>query len=133
MQACPDSGPTEKPLLDKLGVKPGMRVSVLGPDEAWFLDRLRERGADVSRRKRKDSDLIFLRCDTRASLARIGGLELYIRRSGGIWMLTRKGSKEANQNDAIRAALAVGLVDNKSAAFSDERSALRLVIPLARR
>jgi hypothetical protein len=48
-------------------------------------------------------------------------------------VLTRKGSKEANQNDAIRAALEVGLVDNKNAAFADEWSALRLVIPLARR
>jgi hypothetical protein len=131
--AQPVDGPTEKPVLDKLGVKPGMRVSVLGVDEPWFLDRLRERGVDVSRRKPKDTDLIFVRRDTRESLARIGELEPYIRRSSGIWVLTRRGSKEANQNDAIRAALEVGLVDNKNAAFSDEWSALRLVIPLARR
>jgi hypothetical protein len=85
--AQPVEGPPEKPLLDKLGVKPGMRMS----------------------------------------------LEPYIRRSGGIWLLTRKGSNEANQNDAMRAGLAVGLVDNKNAAFSDEWSALRFVIPVARR
>jgi hypothetical protein len=41
--------------------------------------------------------------------------------------------KEINQNDAMRAGLAVGLVDNKIAAFSDRWSAIRFVIPLARR
>lgn len=131
--AQPAEGPPERPLLDKLGVKPGMRVSVLGVDEPWFLDRLHERGADVSTRRRRDSDLIFLRCHTRASLGRIEGLEPYLVRNGGLWVLTRKGSKEVNQNDAMRAGLAVGLVDNKNAAFSEEWSALRFVIPLARR
>jgi hypothetical protein len=101
----------------------GPAQPVDGPTEKPVLDKP----------KRNDSDLIFVRRDTRESLARIGELEPYIRRSSGIWVLTRKGSKEANQNDAIRAGLAAGLVDNKNAAFSEERSALRLVIPLARR
>jgi hypothetical protein len=123
----------EKPLLDKLGVRSGMRVSVLGQHERWFLDKLRERRADVSARRRRDSDLIFLRCETQPSLGRIGSIEPSLARNGAVWVLTRRGSKEANQNDAIRAGVVVGLVDNKSAAFSEEWSALRLVIPLARR
>ncbi len=126
--------PSQKPLLDKLGVKPGHRVSVLSLGAPWFVEDLRRRGADVSLRRRRGSDLIFLGCETREELGRIGGLEPYLRRDGAVWVITRKGSKRgANQNDAMDAGLAAGLVDNKIASFSDTHSAIRLVIPLARR
>jgi hypothetical protein len=123
----------DKPLLDKLGVKPGHRVSLLGLDEDWFVADLRGRGADVSFRRRQGSDLIFLGCGSPRDLTAIGGLERYLVRNGAVWVLTPKGVKEINQNDAMRAGLAVGLVDNKIAAFSDRWSAIRFVIPLARR
>jgi hypothetical protein len=124
----------DRPLLDKLGVKPGHRVSVLGVKDQWFLDDLRRRGADVSLRRRRDSDLIFLAAESREDLSKIAGLEPYLARNGAVWVITRKGSKAgANQNDAMRAGLAAGLVDNKIASFSETRSAIRLVIPVARR
>jgi hypothetical protein len=50
-----------RPLLDKLGVKPGARVSVVGVETTGFLDELSARGADVSaRRTRKGTDLVFV-------------------------------------------------------------------------
>ncbi|MBI4259624.1 MAG: hypothetical protein HY658_03565 [Actinobacteria bacterium] len=123
----------ERPLLDKLGVKPGMRVSVLRVDAPWFLELLRERGADLSLRRRRGSDLVILGAETAAQLGDVAGIEPYLRRDGAVWVITRKGSKEANQNHAMRAGLDAGLVDNKIAAFSDTHSAIRLVIPVARR
>lgn len=124
----------DRPLLDKLGVKPGHRVSVLGIEDAWFVEDLRGRGADVSLRRRRRSDLIFLAAESREDLAKIAALEPYLARNGAVWVITRKGSRTgANQNDAMRAGLAAGLVDNKIASFSDTHSAIRLVIPVARR
>jgi hypothetical protein len=123
----------DKPLLDKLGVKPGHRVSVLRLDAPWFMDELRLRGANVSLRRRKGSDLVFLGCESRARLTEIAGIEPYLARNGALWVITVKGSREANQNDAMRAGLTAGLVDNKIASFADTQSAIRFVIPLARR
>ena len=49
-------------LLDKLGVKPGMRVAVLGVDDEAFLDQLATRVSDVARRTPKQgTDIRLLR------------------------------------------------------------------------
>ena len=129
-----DDQPSTKPLLDKLGVKPGMRVTLLDVEEPWFTELLRERGADVSTRKRKDTDLVFIKVGRAEELGRLRSIEPYIKRDGAVWVLTRKGSKSgANQNDAMRAGLDAGFVDNKIAAFSETFASIRLVIPVARR
>jgi hypothetical protein len=126
--------PSTKPLLDKLGVRPGMRVSLLDVEEPWFTELLRERGADVSTRKRKGTDLVFIRVEGAEELGRLRSIEPYLKRDGAVWVLTRKGSKTgANQDDAMRAGLEAGFVDNKVAAFSEELASIRLVIPVARR
>ena len=121
------------PLLDKLGVRPGARVSVLGVDDAGFLVELSRR-ADVSRRPRKDSDLIFLAADGVSELARLAELEPLIKRDGAIWVVSRKGKAATIRDvDVMAAGKRAGLVDNKVASFSDTHTALRLVVPRARR
>ena len=47
-----------KSRIEKLGVKPGVRVSVLGVVDPTFMDELTAAGADVSTRARKGSDQI---------------------------------------------------------------------------
>src|SRR5439155_15589812 len=52
--------PSTKPLVDKLGVKEGQRVAVLGDDPA-FVQQLLERGADVRvGRRRTGADLMVV-------------------------------------------------------------------------
>ena len=58
-------------LMDKLGAKEGMRVSVIGVEDAAFDSQLRSRRSDVSRRPRRNADLIFLAAEDVASLARL--------------------------------------------------------------
>ncbi|MGA8767000.1 MAG: hypothetical protein WB559_08275 [Candidatus Acidiferrales bacterium] len=45
----------------------------------------------------------------------------------------RKGQKHIREADVIAAGKSVGLTDNKVCRFSDTHTALRFVIPLARR
>ena len=60
-------------------------------------------------------------------------LERTIARNGAIWAVWPKG-KPAFKEDHIRAAaLRSGLTDVKVTAFSPTHSALKLVIPVARR
>jgi hypothetical protein len=122
-------------LLDKLGVKPGARISVLGLEERWFEDDLATRTGDVRiGRAGKGSDLIFVYVQDRDDLDRaLAPLEDSLKRDGAIWVIRPKGTPSIKEIDVIEAGKRAGLVDNKIASFSDELSAMRLVIPVARR
>jgi hypothetical protein len=122
------------PLLDKLGVKPGMRVAVIDIDDG-FLAALSERTPDVTvGPPLPGSDIIFLGADTIEELERIGVLRSAILPTGAIWVVSRKGKAATLRDvDVIDAARSVGLVDNKVASFSPTHTALRLVIPVALR
>ena len=123
---------TTKPLLDKLGVKPGARVAVLGVDDASFMSRLRQRTADVVVGKpRRACDIVFLAADTGADLRRLGEAKGWIEPNGAIWVIRRKGAeRKLSDTDLIEAGLAAGLVDNKIASFSDTHGAMRFVFRL---
>ena len=132
------------PLLDKLGIRPGMRVAIVGVledddevlDEAGpFRARLAERTSDVTIGQPKpDTDVVLLAADTTAELEVLAALRPRIRPAGAIWVVSRKG-KAATLRDieVMAAAREHGLVDNKVVAFSARRTTIRLVIPVALR
>jgi len=120
--------------LDKLGVKPGSRVSVLGLRDAAFLDELRERTREVSAgRLAKGADLVFLAVEEPAGLARLGPLRDAIQKTGAVWVLWPKGQKALREDHVRTAAREAGLVDVKVVSFSERLSGLKLVIPVAER
>jgi hypothetical protein len=123
---------TTKPLLDKLGVKPGLRVAVVGVDEAWFLKMLRERTGDVVVGKpRRPCDIVFLGADTFGDLDRIREAKAWIEPNGAIWVVRPKGpGSPLSDTDLISGGLRAGLVDNKIASFSDTHGAMRFVFRL---
>ncbi len=124
-----------RPLLDKLGVKPGGRVAILGVDDPEFRALLAERTPDVTDGEPPpDTDLVFLAADSITELHGLDRLQTRIRPEGAIWVVSRKGRAATIRDvDVIGAAIAAGLVDNKVVSFSDTHTALRLVIPRARR
>ncbi len=123
-----------KSLLDKLGVKPGSVVSVLGVEDANFRRQLSEREAEISEgMPRKDSDILFFAAEQAADLERLRSVVPYLKKSGAIWVVYPKGQKRITQNDVMAASKKAGLVDVKVASFSATRTALKLVIPVARR
>jgi len=125
---------SHRSLMDKLGVKEGDRVSLLGMNEEGFLAELRAAGAELSvGRLRKQSDHVFLAVESMGDLRKIGGLEPSMARNGATWVVFPKGRKDVREADVIHAGVAAGLVDNKVVRFSDTHTALRFVIPLARR
>jgi hypothetical protein len=120
-------------LMEKLGVDPGARASVISLGDDEFVKQLRDRGANVSLRRRKDSDLVFMRVETIGQLGRLNGIEPYLRRDGAVWVTFPRGRQDLREVDVISAGLGAGLVDNKVVRFSDTHTALRFVIPVARR
>jgi hypothetical protein len=123
------------PLLDKLGVKPGSRVTIIRVHDEVFRALLPERTTDITEgTPLPETDLIFLAADSIDELMEIGTLQESLVPNGAIWVVSRKGKQATLRDvDVIDAAKAVGLVDNKVASFSDTHTAQRLVIPVARR
>jgi hypothetical protein len=125
---------SHRALMDKLGVKPGQRVAVLGIMEADFLRELTGRISGFSRETpRGDADLIFYRAENPADLALLKALPGAIRKGGAVWVVYPKGQKHIREADVLAAGKAAGFTDNKVARFSDTHTALRFVIPVARR
>jgi len=127
-------GYSKRSRLDKLGIKPGMRVALVDLDDAAFRRELRDRTDDVTEgRPRKDTDMILFAVDSPAPLRRLATLQGAIRRNGAIWVVWPKGQAHIKEDLIRAAAIAHGLVDIKVIAFSETLSGLKLVIPVARR
>ena len=124
--------PSTRPLLDKLGVKPGSKVAIVDLDDAGFIKQVRERTTDVViGRPRSKCDLVFMGARTFADLRRLNEVKKWIEPNGAIWVVRPKGSRsELRDTDLIDAGLAAGLVDNKIASYSDTHGAMRFVYRL---
>jgi hypothetical protein len=119
--------------IEKLGVKAGMRVAVLGVRDAGFADEIARQGAEQVARPRKGLDLIFLGLDRPAELKRLITLQRYLQPAGAIWVIYPRGSKTVPESAVRKATLAAGLVDVKVVRFSDVYTSVKLVIPVKRR
>ena len=123
------------PLLDKLGLRPGMRVALIDIDDTEIRPSIAARTSDLTEGwPQPDSDIVLLGAETTDALSVLEALSARIRPNGAIWVVSRKGrTATLHDVEVIAAAKASGLVDNKVASFSATHTALRLVIPIARR
>lgn len=122
-----------RPLIEKLGVKSGHVVTLVGMDDRSLIDQMTERGARVSARVKAGADVIFLGAETRKALDRIASLEPKLQRTGFMWVVYPKGQKHITQADVMSATRHAGLVDVKIVSYSETHSALKLMVPLNRR
>ncbi len=121
----------DKPLLDRLGIKPGMRISVLGKDseDRDFLAALAERVPGFSLGVAvEDSDAVFIDVDSPWDHYTLSSLRHTIKPDGAIWAVFRKGQKDFNENHVRMAGLEAGFVDVKVVRFSNTHTALKFVI-----
>lgn len=120
-----------RPLMDKLGVKPGMRISVVGVDDDAFLMQLESRTNAGGMRLGGALDLVFFGVEQPEELVRLAAFKRTLKSDGAIWVVHRKGKgATVKDTDVFDAAKRAGLVDNKVVAFSATHTAERLVIPL---
>jgi hypothetical protein len=123
-----------RPLMDKLGVKPGLRVSVVGLEEPWLLKELEQRGAEVTvGRALQGSALVFAGMKQKSDLARLPALRAAIEPDGAVWVIWPKGRKEFREDDVRAAGPGARLVDVKVVSVSDTLSGLKMMVPVAMR
>ncbi len=123
---------TTKPLLDRLGVKPGAKVALVNLDDPGFVKLLRQRTSDIVKRKpRTPCDVVFVGAEEVRDLERLAEVKAWIEPNGAVWVIRPKGGRGAlRELEVMGAGLAAGLVDNKIASFSDTHSAMRFVFRL---
>jgi hypothetical protein len=130
----PERDYSHRTLMDKLGVKSGQRIAVLGVEDAEFLGDLAASVPEYSRGNRiSKAELIFFSAEAREDLSQLKSLSRSISKSGGIWVVYPRGQKHIREIDVINAGKSAGLTDNKVCRFSGTHTALRFVIPLAKR
>jgi Protein of unknown function (DUF3052) len=123
-----------KTRIDKLDVKPSSRVICVSLRDAEFAAELKARAARVDGRLGAGPyDFVFFHAAVPGDLDRLIDLRKRLQPAGAIWIVTPKGVREMGHDPIVRAARAAGLVDVKTARFSDTLTALKLVIPKDRR
>jgi len=131
----PDKDYSHRSTVDKLGLKPGQAVRVIGGGEKTLLKQVRERvGRGLIRSGTADVVLFWPKMVEEITPT-LAGLRGEIAPNGGIWVMTAKrgqvsasGMGYLNQTDLIPLGLAAGLVDNKTCSVSERESGMRFVI-----
>jgi|SRR5215469_15304880 len=123
-----------KTRIEKLGVKPGMRVSVLGEAEAEFAAELKKCQAEIASGNAKGgAELTFLFVENETSLHKAAQAAKQLKGAAGLWIVYPKGNKEITEVRVIDAGRKLGLKDVKVVGFSLTHTALKFVVPLEKR
>ena len=124
------------PLVRKLGIKPGLRLGLIGAPDGFdaTLGELPD-GVAVRRRLRGPLDVIVAFYVDRAELSRRWpALRGALEPAGGVWIgwpkRTSGVATDLNESIVRELGLAAGLVDNKVCAIDEVWSGLRLVVRL---
>jgi hypothetical protein len=126
------AGYSGTPLPQKLGIKPGCRLALLGAPAGFSLGEL---PAGVIAAADGALDVIVLFVDRKAELKRqFAAARKRLQKAGGLWVAWPKrasGVATDVTEDVVRqTALAAGLVDNKVCAIDATWSGLRCVFRL---
>ena len=122
-----------KSVLDKLGVKAGHRVAVVGLASPTFRAELEHAGAILVPETKGEVDHLFFAVNEADDLAFIKKLKAALKQSGALWLLRPKGRKDPSEAQTRAAGKAAGLVDVKVVGFSEALSAEKYVIPVSAR
>jgi hypothetical protein len=123
-----------KTRLEKLGVKAGTRVQLAGVFDADFVNELKaNKSAIVHNDGSGSPEITFLAVATKSSLAAIAKRAKKTRGAQALWVIYPKGKKEITEVDVISVGRKSGLKDVKVVGFSATHTALKFVLPLAKR
>jgi len=123
-----------KSRIEKLGVKSGARVALVGEFAREFVDELRKQTENIATRSLKSKpEWIFLSAEAQRDLAQIAKLAESMPPTAGLWIIYPKGRAELTETDVIAAGRKAGLKDVKVVGFSATHTGLKFVVSLDRR
>jgi hypothetical protein len=120
-----------KSRIEKIGVKPGAKVSLLGGFNADFLEELKHLVGSVTKDKvAVESDAVFFAADSQKELSSVRKIAKSLKGATALWIVYPKGQRSITENDVIAAGRKTGLKDVKVVGFSSTHTALKFVLPL---
>jgi hypothetical protein len=119
-------------LLDKLGIKAGLAVRLVGEFDAPFRQELGGAGVKEASARTK-ADLVFFAVSQAAQLVQVAKLAAGLKPAGALWIVYPKGVPAIREIQVLEAGRAAGLKDIKVASFSQSLTTLKFVIPLTKR
>jgi hypothetical protein len=123
-----------KTRMEKIGVKANETVCLVGKFDGDFLAELGSRTKNVTSGKMAGTpDWIFLAADSASDLSQVAKLAKGLRDRAALWIVYPKGQKQITENDVLVAGRKCGLKDVKVVGFSPTHTALKFVVPLAKR
>ena len=123
-----------KSRIEKLGIKPGAKVALLGKFEADFRDELKPlAGLVTSDKVTAAADAVFFAADSQKELSQVAKIAKSVKGAAAFWIIYPKGQKNITENDVIATGRKTGLKDVKVVGFSATHTALKFVIPLDKR
>src|SRR3984957_11244908 len=130
----PERDYSHRSLLDKLGVKPGQKILILGVNDGAFINDIKPFNPEFSERKTAaDIDLIFFNAEQKKDLGRLAQLRRSITKNGGIGSVYPEGRQYIRGRVVTTGRTPSSLTDNKVCGSSSTHTALRFVIPIANR
>jgi hypothetical protein len=123
-----------KSRAEKLGVKAGTRVRLLGEFEADFVQEVRAVKAQlIQTANSADVANTFFALGSKSALAALGKYAKKMKGAEALWIVYPKGKKELTEIEVIGAGRKAGLKDVKVVGFSSTHTALKFVIPVEKR
>ena len=123
-----------KPRIEKLGVKAGAKVSLLGQFDVDFLDEVHVLTKSVNKsRVSADAKHIFFAAQSKEDFSGLSKIAKSMQGSAALWIVYPKGQKDITENEVLAAGRKCSLKDVKVVGFSGTHTALKFVMPLAKR
>ena len=123
-----------KSRIEKLGVKPAAKVSLIGKFDSEFLSEVADLTQSVTKGKAaSDSEHIFFAADSKEDFSALSKIAKAMSGAAALWIVYPKGQKHITENDALVAGRKSGLKDVKVVGFSPTHTALKFVIPVSKR
>jgi hypothetical protein len=137
-------GSSPRPLVARLGVRPGMSVAMVGVDDAHLLTTVRQCAGTVTTVSLPlrvpttrelpplpglgaHRDLVFFQAASAEMLALFPRLVSSLQPDGALWVLVPKGRREVGESAVIAAGLTSEMVDVATVGVSERLSALKFV------
>jgi hypothetical protein len=127
-----------KTRIEKLGIKPGTRVSLIGfeKQDEEFVKEIQKAKAlmtPAGNTLPKNSDSIFLRIDSKKQLGQVAKIAEQLCGAAALWVIYPKGRQDITEGDVFAAGHKAALTDIKVVGFSSTHTALKFVIPINKR
>ena len=123
-----------KSRMEKLGLKQGAKVSVIGRLDSEFEAELEKVSPDFECGAiAKDAEWIFLITETQKDLAKAANIAKVMRGAVALWIVYPKGRKELTEMDVLNSGRKARLKDIKVMSFSSTHTALKFVVPMEKR